>query len=101
MLIHCVYFWFKPSADPALVARFDAGLGRLSAIPDVKSASYGRPAATPKRPVIDDSYAWALIATFADVASHDRYQAHPVHDAFVAEFGAIWERVQVYDAQVD
>lgn len=97
MLVHAVYFWFKTDADPAVVARFADGLKRLSAIPDVQSATYGRPAATPKRPVIDDSYAWGLVATFADLAAHDRYQDHSVHHAFVAEFASSWAKVQVYD----
>lgn len=100
MLIHSVYFWFKADADPAVVARFEGGLKRLCQIPDVQSGHYGRPATTPQRPVIDDSYAWALIATFADVAAHDRYQEHPVHHAFVDEFKATWESVRVYDAGV-
>jgi hypothetical protein len=94
-----VYFWFKPSADPAVVVRFEDGLKSLCAIPDVQSAYYGRPDATAKRPVIDDSYAWALIATFADIAAHDSYQDHPVHHAFLGEFGATWEKVQVYDLE--
>ena len=97
MLIHCVYFWFKPDADPALAARFESGLERLSAIADVQRAHHGRPAVTPPRPVIDASYAWALILTFSDLAAHDRYQDHPVHHAFLDEFAATWEKVQVYD----
>jgi hypothetical protein len=97
MLIHSVYFWFKPDADPALVRRFREGLMTLREIPDVQSVRIGTPEATQKRPVIDDSYSWALIETFADVAAHDRYQAHPVHEAFVREFSPIWEKVRVYD----
>lgn len=100
MLIHSVYFWFKSDADPAVLARFEDGLKRLSAIADVQSAQHGRPASTTKRPVIDDSYAWALIATFADVAAHDRYQDHAVHHAFVEEFAATWQKVLVYDVNV-
>ncbi|HVY26452.1 MAG TPA: Dabb family protein [Polyangiaceae bacterium] len=100
MLIHTVFFWFKPDADPALVARFETGLKRLASIPDVASADYGRPAATPKRPVIDDSYAWGLVVRFADVAAHDRYQSHPDHDAFLAEFAATFGTVRVYDVSV-
>lgn len=100
MLIHSVYFWFRPDADPELVGKFRDGLARLVTIPDVQAAQYGRPAATERRSVIDDTYAWALIATFADTEAHDRYQAHPVHTAFVREFGPIWSQVRVYDAQV-
>lgn len=100
MLIHTVFFWFKPDAEPAVIQRFETGLKLLSSIPDVASASYGRPAATPKRPVIDDSYAWALIARFEDLAAHDRYQDHPDHHAFLAEFAATFQAVRVYDVSV-
>jgi hypothetical protein len=100
MLIHSVYFWFKADADPALVARFEAGLQRLTAIPDIQAAHFGRPETTPKRPVIDDSYSWALIETFPDLAAHDRYQAHELHQQFLEEFSGTWQRVQVYDVRV-
>jgi hypothetical protein len=99
MLIHSVYFWFKPDADPALVSRFPAGLARLTSIPEIQTAYIGRPEATPRRTVIDDTYDWALIETFADMEAHDRYQAHPIHQQFVSEFGASWQRVQVYDVR--
>jgi hypothetical protein len=97
MLIHSVYFWFKSDADPALVARFEDGLTRLATIPDIQTAHFGRPEATPQRPVIDDTYAWALIDTFADIDAHERYQAHPIHQEFVSEFAPAWQKVQVYD----
>jgi len=97
MLIHSVYFWFEPDADPALAARFADGLARLGTIPDVQTAHFGRPAATPRRPVMDDTYAWALIELFADVEAHRRYQSHPIHQQFVHEFADIWQKVRVYD----
>jgi Stress responsive A/B Barrel Domain len=99
MLVHSVFFWFKPDADPAVVARFEAGLQRLRGVSEVVAMHYGPPASTTKRPVIDDSYAWGLVLTFADVAAHDRYQEHPLHDAFVREFRDAWHKVVVYDLQ--
>jgi hypothetical protein len=99
MLIHSVYFWFKADADPAVVARFEEGLRRLTTIPDIQTAHFGRPEATPKRPVIDDSYAWALVEIFHDLAAHDRYQGHEIHRQFLQEFSGAWEKVQVYDVR--
>jgi hypothetical protein len=100
MLIHSVYFWFKADADPALVERFHHGLKSLAAIAEIQTAHFGKPAATSKRAVIEDTYAWALIETFADIEAHDRYQVHPVHEAFVREFAPCWEKVRVYDVHV-
>jgi|SRR5215207_7277 len=101
MLIHSVYFWFKPDADPAVVAAFEAGLKRLASIPDITTAYFGRPEATPSRAVIDDTYSWALVAIFPDLAAHDRYQEHRLHQEFLAQFAASWQRVQVYDVRHD
>ena len=99
MLVHSVYFWFKPDADPALVAAFEAGLAQLTRIPDVVTAYFGRPEATPSRPVVDASYAWALVEVFADLAAHDRYQEHPIHQEFLRQFSGSWQKVQVYDVR--
>jgi hypothetical protein len=99
MLVHSVYFWFKPDAAPATVAAFEAGLARLTAIPEIVSAHFGKPEATPQRAVVDDSYAWALVEIFPDLAAHDRYQAHPIHQEFLREFSGSWQRVQVYDVR--
>jgi hypothetical protein len=99
MLIHSVYFWFKPDADPGLVARFEAGLARLTTIPEIQTAYFGRPEATSQRAVIDDSYAWGLVETFRDVEAHDRYQAHPIHQEFLGEFADSWQKVRVYDVR--
>jgi stress responsive alpha/beta barrel protein len=99
MFAHSVYFWFKADASTALVAAFESGLRRLTTIPDVASAHFGRPEITAPRAVIDDTYAWALIAFFADVAAHDRYQEHPIHQQFLSDFSASWQRVQVYDVR--
>jgi hypothetical protein len=50
------------------------------------------------RPIIDRSYSYALILTFADKAAHDAYQVHPTHDKFRTECGHLWSRVQIYDS---
>jgi hypothetical protein len=99
MLVHSVYFWFKPDADPAVVAAFEAGLARLATIPEIVTAHFGRPETTPERAVVDDSYAWGLVEVFADLAAHDRYQEHSIHQEFLRDFSGSWQRVQVYDVR--
>jgi hypothetical protein len=100
VLIHSVYFWFKADADPERVAEFEAGLKRLITIPQVQQAYLGKPEKTPPRPVIDQSYDWALVVHFANLADHDVYQEHAIHQEFLDRFAATWQRVQVYDARV-
>jgi hypothetical protein len=57
----------------------------------------GTPAPTPKRPVIEDSYDFALTVILADLAAQEAYQVDPVHKAFVAKF-SMWRKIMVTDA---
>lgn len=96
MLVHSVLFWLKPGTDKA---RFRAEVGKLAQIPGLVACHIGTPAATAKRPVIDDSYDFALTTVMADVAAHDAYQVHPLHTAFIATCKEMWTKVQIYDAE--
>ena len=100
VLIHSVYFWFKADAEPARVAAFEAGLRRLISIEQVERAYIGKPEHTPPRPVIDQSYDWALIVHFESLAAHDVYQEHALHREFLDQFAATWQQVKVYDVHV-
>jgi len=97
MLVHSVFFWLKSELTAAQRAEFRRGVEALAAIKSVAKIFVGAPAATGKRPVIDDSYAVGLTVLFADVAAHDAYQGDPLHLAFVERFSVCWARVQVYD----
>lgn len=97
MLVHCVYFWLKPGLSESQQADFRRGVNTLAAIKTVENMYVGKPAATPRRPVIDHSYSTALIVLFRDVAAHDAYQTDPIHLKFVADCQNYWTRVQIYD----
>ncbi len=96
MVIHSVYFWLRPELNEEDVRRFVEGARSLLTIETVKSGYVGTPAATEPRPIVDSSYSYSLIVMFDDVAGHDAYQDHPVHDAF-RELAHLWDRVQIYD----
>ena len=98
MLVHTVYFWLKPELTVAQRADFRRGVESLGGIKAVEKIYVGTPAATGKRPIIDDSYAVALTVLCKDVAAHDAYQVDPIHLAFIEKFKACWTRVQIYDA---
>ncbi len=97
MFLHSVYFWLKPGLTPEQQAQFWAGVKSLGEIPSVKFFFVGAPADT-DRPVIDRSYSCNLVTGFDDVAGHDLYQDHPIHDAF-RELSDLWSKVLIYDAQ--
>jgi len=98
MLVHTVYFWLKPELTPAQRAEFRRGVESLGGIKAVRQIFVGTPAATEKRPVIDDSYSVALTVVVDDIAGHDLYQVDPLHKAFIEIFKPFCTRVQFYDA---
>jgi hypothetical protein len=99
MLVHSVFFWLKPELTDAQRAEFLRGLESLKGIAAIRQIYIGQPAATQKRPVIDDSYSYALTTIFDDLAGQDAYQVDPLHLAFVQNCKQFWTRVQIYDAE--
>jgi len=98
MLVHSVYFWLRSDLSAAQRAEFRRGVESLAGIAAVEKLYVGAPAATEKRPIIDDTYSFALTVLLQDVAAHDAYQVDPIHHAFIASCKAFWTRVQIYDA---
>ncbi len=96
-MTHTVFFWLKDGLSAEERAKFAAGLQTLLTIPGALRAQIGKPAATPKREVIDDSYDYALELDFADLAAQDVYQAHETHTAFIDACKPMWRAVRVYD----
>ena len=95
---HHVYFWLKSERDnPADRATFEAGLDSLFEIPQVAAGRRAVPAAVEIRPVVDQSWHYALAMEFASIADHDIYQEHPDHQRFVNTFKEWWEKVVVHD----
>lgn len=99
MLVHAVYFWLKPELSADQRADFRRGVESLAEIKCVEKVFVGAPAATERRPIVDASYAVALVVICQDVAAHDAYQAHPIHLKFVERYKTFWSRVQIYDSE--
>ncbi|MEM1358105.1 MAG: Dabb family protein [Bacteroidota bacterium] len=97
VLIHTVYFWLNDDVDEVAAKSFEEGVWSLEEIPSVKRMFVGPAASTPSRDVVDNSFDYALIVWFDDVAGHDIYQEHPIHLKFVEEQGAKFKKVQVHD----
>lgn len=97
MLVHTVYFWLRPELTPVQVRSFVTLSSAMTGIPGVEHLWLGKPAAT-DRPVIDRSYSYALIVVFKDMAAHDVYQGHPIHDTFRETCGTFWSQVKIYDS---
>ena len=97
-LIHHALFWLKNPDSTQDRERLIAGLKTLRGVPVIRELHIGLPASTEKRDVVDASYDVSEVMRFDSIADQKAYQDHPIHQAFVAECGHLWERVVVYDA---
>ncbi len=97
MLSHIVLFWLKKDISDDRRSAFREGLESLKAIDCTRGVYIGAPAKTGDRPVIDKSYDVAITVLFDTVKDHDIYQTHPLHLAFLKQFGGFFDRVQIYD----
>jgi hypothetical protein len=97
-LIHHVFFWLKEPGSVANRKKLAEGLETLRAIPTIQQLHIGYPASTEKRDVVDNSWDVSEVMFFADTAGQKVYQDHPVHQAFVQNYGHLWAKVIVYDA---
>ena len=94
MFVHHVFFWLKEDADKAY---FHQEVSKLGSISEVQSIHVGT-APPAERDVVDGSFDFSLLMTFANKADQDAYQVHPDHHVFIDNCSSLWTRVQVYDA---
>ncbi len=97
-LIHHVLFWLKRPGNEADRALLVSGLSTLGNIRGIRQMHIGFPAPTTERGVVDASYDVSELLLFDSVEDEARYQVDPVHEAFVRDFGYLWDKVTVYDA---
>ena len=95
--VHNVYFWIKNPDSTEETARLASGIKSLATVTGVQGFHLGRPAPT-DRQVIDNTYTFHLMLQFNDLETQSAYQIDPIHEKFVEDCSALWERVQVYDS---
>ena len=98
-LVHSVYFWLTSPNDTAAKLDFENAINKLiTTNPQGVSAYLGQPDTTEKRDVVDNSFTYAYIMTFADAEAEAAYQTDPTHLRFIEEAQHLWRKVVVYDA---
>ncbi|WP_345950272.1 Dabb family protein [Mucilaginibacter sp. PAMB04274] len=98
MIAHHVLFWLKTDTTDDKKQAFRKGLESLQGIEVVRTIHVGTPAPI-ERAVVDITYTFSLVLLFDDLAAHDVYQVHPIHQAFLDEFRVYFDKVVIYDAQ--
>lgn len=94
---HMALFWLKNPASVDDLAMLAEGVESLRRIEQVRTLHVGVPAATRARDVVDHSWSLSESMTFDSIADQEAYQPHPLHQAFIARCGHLWEKVAVYD----
>ena len=95
---HHVFFWLINPDSAEDLKKVIEGVKSLGKIPQVKNLQVGVPAKTPKRDVVDNSWAVSELMYFDSVEDHGKYQTHAIHKAFVDSCSPLLEKVVVYDA---
>lgn len=98
-IIHHALFWLKNPNSEADKNKLIEGLNNLRSISLIQELHVGVLASTEKREVVDTSWQVSEIMFFKNAADQKAYQEHPTHQAFVKNYGHLWEKVVVYDAQ--
>jgi hypothetical protein len=95
---HHVYFWLQVERkNPGDRAVFEKALAGLFEINLVCGGRWAVPAKVEPRPVVDQSWDYALTMQFASLEDHDGYQASPAHQTFIGSFKDWWAKVLVTD----
>jgi hypothetical protein len=98
-LVHHVFFWLKNPDSVADRDKLVEGVKTLSKIETIKAIHVGVVAKTEKRDVVDQSWGVSELMFFNDLAGQATYQTHQVHLDFIKNYGHLWAKVIVYDAQ--
>lgn len=94
-IVHIVMTQWKADAPSDALATLPAAIARFTAeIPGVVSAVHGASVSTEG---LEGEFEWALVVTFADVASRDGYLVHPTHAPVAETIGRCAERIVVFD----
>jgi len=95
---HHVYFWLKEEHKNAEDrATFEKGLDSLFKLGGVNGGRWAVPAKVMERPVIDQSWDYALVMQFDSIEAQDAYQVDPDHHVFIDTCKHFWDKVQVRD----
>ena len=98
MLVHTVIFWLKKDLSEDQRNIFIKEVKTLGEISSVHDFHLGTPAANSKRPVVEDSYDFAITVVLKDMVAHDDYQADPIHLNLLIIVRKCGNAVVIYDA---
>ncbi|MFK2819440.1 Dabb family protein [Flavobacteriaceae sp. LMIT009] len=95
---HIVLIWLKEPNNETVHTSFQSALQTMVKNSlYIKSAHLGSPANT-NRDIVDNSYTYCYIATFASKEDQDSYQTEKAHDVFREKVGHLFDKIVIYDS---
>lgn len=95
---HVVLFYLKNPGNQGERQQFETSLNTfVKNSKFVKTSHLGTPSAS-ERSVVDQSYTYIMVLTFASKEEQDKYQNEIGHKQFIGESEHLWEKVVVYDS---
>ena len=91
-----VYFYLKED-NAANRAKLTEGMLKLSKVPTIKLFHIGEAAPTTRDVIVRD-YSLSWLCFFENLEEEEIYQKHPIHLKFIADYGYLWSKVNVYDS---
>ena len=95
--LHVVFFWLIDDAKETREKFMSELRIFIDNVDLMKTKHIGTPADT-NREVIDSSWSYSLILSFASKKEQDLYQEHQLHKDFIENASSLWKKVQVYDS---
>jgi hypothetical protein len=99
-IFHSVYFWLKEGVSSDEEKDFLKFFEILKKVPGVESCHIGKPAKTNPRPVVDNSFSYHIMLTFASLEAITKYEEHPDHLAGIDQYSKLWVKVEVKDTVI-
>ncbi|WP_437921655.1 Dabb family protein [Sphingobacterium sp. LRF_L2] len=96
-IVHSVYFWLKENITEEEEKDFLNFFETLKKVPGIHSFHVGKPAGTTARDVVDNTFHYSLLVTFANMDDINTYEKHPDHLAAAKEYSKYWTKVAVRD----
>ena len=99
-VVHTVFFWLKEGTSEEQKQKLIQDCNTLlRAVSTVRHVAAGPPTGTGGG-VVDGSFGVGLVVHFDDEAGLKHYSDAPRHLEFIERHRGVWEKVQVYDFQV-
>ena len=99
-IVHTVFFWLKEGTSEEQKQKLIEDCNTLlRSVSTVRYVAAGSPTGT-GGDVVDGSFGVGLVVHFDDEAGLKHYSDAPRHLEFIERHRGVWEKVQVYDFQI-